>query len=158
MTYVGETTMSYRLVRRLDLAGFTPRGIVLVATIWILIVLAALIAESPTVRIAAAIGAVSLYPIYEWLIWRSWRRVRPIADAPWRYEVGSSIVVITPQTRAEVVLSHVAKVVTTRHAWMLTTAGNRARIPIPRAAFSPEDARAIDALVADLRSGIASAR
>lgn len=95
------------------------------------LVLGAVVAGSA--ELAAAIG---------------WHRIAALRERPWRYDVSESRIGIhTPHTDVSLNWDGVAKVRTHPEFWFLRFS-TRQTVPIPRAAFAPDDAASIDSLVA----------
>jgi len=149
MTLTGQVRMTYPLLRRLNYGTFTRRGMAIIVVIEATLVLASVTTTGLGNAATWLACAVGIFPIYEFLIRRSWLRVRHLTDQPWHYEVSDvHVSVTTPATHVVVAWAEISKARTARHAWYFRTASSRARVTVPRSAFSPDAQSEIDALVA----------
>jgi YcxB-like protein len=151
MHIVGELKMGYRSYRRLVLpavpkwARIVP---VLVAAFALLLVVALVVAGGGwsvlTPMLLVVVGAGSI----EFGLLVGWRRMAKSADEPWRYVVTDSAVgVHSPISDSTTRWDSIRRARTLRNVWLLRLA-NKAPLPIPRAAFSADDAAQIDAFIA----------
>ena len=85
------------------------------------------------------------------VLW-SWRRVRGLADRPWRYEITTDGVgVHTPQTSVTVGWDAISRARIRRRAWLYTVAATRRSLVVPRAAFTPAEQAVVDRYVREGR-------
>jgi hypothetical protein len=156
MQVVGEISLDFSSYRRLVLSVFG-------AKYWIIQALMALAIVSAVVQLALrGPSFVSLtmllactfgLAIFEIAVLIGWRRTAKLTTQPWRYVVTESDVTIqTPHTNVTTRWDGVAGVRTRRHVWAIKLA-NKVLVPIPRAAFTPDDAAQIDTKVAALGTG-----
>jgi hypothetical protein len=87
--------------------------------------------------LCAAFAVTELLPVLSWLLQRS------LFVEPFRYEVSTSGVDIqTASSRTQIDWSGITRIRRRRHTWLLKY--GMSQIPVPRAAFSPEDQRIVD--------------
>jgi hypothetical protein len=151
MHIVGELKLDFRGYRRLVLPAFgrafpIVQVCCLAFAIWMAVSLAAdgFSAFNVVYLLGAVVGAV----IPEVAVLIGWRRTAKITDEPWRYVVTDATVGIhTPQTDVTTRWEAIVGARTRRHVWLLKLA-NKTVLPIPRAAFTADDAVRIDVLAA----------
>jgi hypothetical protein len=153
MHIVGELKMDYRGYRRLVLSA-TPlfaRILPMLLVPVLLLLLAALVVAGAAwsvqtlgLILVCVFAAVSI----DFGVWIGWRRTVKAGDEPFRYALSDrAIEVHSPVAHVTTRWDTVRRARTLRHAWVLRLA-NKAALPIPRAAFTAEDAARIDAFVA----------
>ena len=87
--------------------------------------------------LCAAFAVTELLPVLSWLLQRS------LFVEPFRYEVSTSGVHIqTASSQTQIDWSGITRIRRRRHTWLLKY--GMSQIPVPRAAFSPEDQRIVD--------------
>jgi hypothetical protein len=149
---VGELKLDRAMYRRMVLAASR-------STFWFLravggfVVLLAVVSsgyDGPGYAVFLAVVGVFVLGVPSLGIWLGWRRTSPLTSRPWRYEVSEATVGIhTPQTDVTVNWTGIRQVRTERDVWVLRPL-NRQAVPIPRTAFTAEDAARIDELASTL--------
>ncbi len=152
MTYVGEIALAYGPYRRLQLGAARRTMLQLAAIITAVMavvgaVQGGVLGVLSTIVAAVIVCAVIGYPGLELLIWVNWRRARPSTGTVARYEVGPTVSFVTDDTRMDFQLEALRSARAFRDGWFLQFRGNSVALVVPRAAFSYEDAIAIDALL-----------
>jgi hypothetical protein len=150
----GELQMTYGLLRRMnqDAQGRWQRvwRTLLLAIAALAVLLATLLATLTgfngrllylVLVLCAAFAVTELLPILSWLLQRS------LFVEPFRYVVSTSGVDIqTASSRTQIDCSGITRIRRRRHTWLLKY--GMSQIPVPRAAFSPEDQRIVDDFIA----------
>jgi YcxB-like protein len=148
---VGELKMDFRGYRRLVLPAFgrafpVVQALAVILVIWMAVMLAA--DGFSTTRTTMLLGGIGGAVGAEIAVLIGWRRTAKMADEPWRYVVTDSTVGIhTPHSDVTTRWDGITGARIRRHVWLLRLA-NKALVPIPRAAFTADDALQIDALAA----------
>ncbi|TDC25995.1 YcxB family protein [Micromonospora sp. 15K316] len=146
----GEVQMTYGLLRRIsqDAQGRWQRVMraLLLALTALAVLLATLLATLTgfdgrllylVLLLCAAFAVTELLPALGWLLQRR------LFVEPFRYEVSTSGVDIqTASSRTQIDWSGITRIRPRRHTWLLKY--GMSQIPVPRAAFSPEDQRIVD--------------
>ncbi|MET8355041.1 YcxB family protein [Micromonospora sp. NPDC005206] len=150
MHVTGEVQMTYGLLRRMsqDALGRWQRVMrtLLLALAALAVLLATLLATLTgfngrllyvVLMLCAAFAVTELLPVLSWLLQRS------LFVEPFRYEVSTSGVDIqTASSRTQIDWSGITRIRRRRHTWLLKY--GMSQIPVPRAAFAPEDQRIVD--------------
>jgi hypothetical protein len=115
-----------------------------------------LVVEGPSFPVVVDLLLGCFFGVYDEVATRvGWHRLRRLTGRPWRYVVGEDAVgVHTPESDVELKWDGIAGVDSHPDVWILRMHTKR-RVPIPRAAFSGEDATRVDerfATLADARS------
>lgn len=153
MHIVGELKMDYRGYRRLVLPAMpkVTRLIPLLFAPFMLLLVAAIVVAGggwSGSTVALLLGGIFCAGAIEFGVLVGWLRMARTADRPWRYVVTDSTVELhMPFTDSTIRWDGVRRVRTLRDVWVLRLA-NSAQLPIPRAAFTVDDAARIDAFVA----------
>jgi hypothetical protein len=139
MNLVGEITYNYRAYRRIVLPPARRRWTVRVTGVLALACggwLAFFDEGLDQNTIVPMVLGLALLLLPELIIPLGWQRMRKLQ--PFRYQLSDAGMTIeTSQTSATFQWQGIAKVDASRHAWVLTNAATKQRIPIPRAAFAP---------------------
>lgn len=146
----GKVQMTYGLLRRMnqDAQGRWQRVMrALLLILAALVVLLATLLATLTgfngrllylvLVLCAAFAVTEILPALSWLLQRR------LFVEPFRYEVSTSgIDIQTASSRTQIDWSGITRIRRRRHTWLLKY--GMSQIPVPRAAFSPEDQRIVD--------------
>ncbi|MEV1319966.1 YcxB family protein [Micromonospora arborensis] len=146
----GEVQMTYGLLRRMsqDAQGRWQRVMrMLLLALAALVVLVATLLATLTgfngrllylvLVLCAAFAVTELLPVLSWLLQRR------LFVEPFQYGVSTSGVDIqTASSRTQIDWAGITRIRRRRHTWLLKY--GMSQIPVPRAAFSPEDQRIVD--------------
>jgi hypothetical protein len=158
MYVVGEIAMNYRTYRKMvtSALGRTMRINQVLGAVVSVALLLLPSGLSSTQGLVTFGGGIFLAASPELFAFLGWRRTAVAAKQPWRYTMTDTTITISTSTstsNATFAWGGLTVVATRRYMWLMRTA-TKVRLPIPRAAFTDEDATWIDDFVAAVaRSG-----
>ncbi|MEU4689696.1 YcxB family protein [Actinoplanes sp. NPDC023714] len=153
MHATADHQVTYRLFRNMvvDSVGKPGRRMRIAGLILLPLVILLGFAGGFDGRILMLIGVSVVLVVFADLVaLLSWLPQRTTLTAPVHYELSAAgLLVQTPTSRTEVGWPGISQIRIGRHAWLFKHGA--AQLPVPRAAFGPEEQRAIDAFLAASR-------